>query len=134
MNCEHAKTLFLAYQDGDLAPDEKADFEAHLKSCAACSADLDAYIQTLNEVSGMFPMDAPKDFTLRVKQTIDKRSKGRFFGEERPLGMSFAIVSFVLIIFFLMAYYYLFSEREITVLFNQSQKTTTLESDSDTPR
>ena len=82
----------------------------------------------------MFPMDAPKDFTLRVKQTIDKRSKGRFFGEERPLGMSFAIVSFVLIILFLMAYFYLFSEREITVLSNQSQKTTILESDSDTPR
>ena len=116
MNCEQAKTLFLAYQDDELSPDDKDAFEAHLKQCPACTEELEAYVQTLNEVSGMFPMQAPKDFTLRVKQTIDKRSRGRFFGEERPLGVSFAVVSFVLILLFLMAYFYLFSAKEITVL------------------
>ena len=131
MNCEHVNTLFLAYHDGDLSQEEKTALEDHLKTCATCAADWDAYLLTLNEVSGMFPVAAPDDFALRVKQTIGKRSRGRFFGEERPLGMSFAVVSFVLILLFLMAYYYLFSTREITVL--SGTVTQTAETDTGTP-
>lgn len=116
MNCEHFKTLFLAYHDGDLSPEEKHALEAHFQECESCASDWDAYLLTLSEVSGMFPVIAPPDFTLRVKQTIGKRSKGRFFAEERSLSMSFAIISFVLIIFFLMAYYYMYSSKQIVVI------------------
>lgn len=116
MNCEKAKTLFLAYHDKELGEEETAALKKHLDECAACAAEWEAYRLTLDEVSGMFSLEPPEDFTLRVKQAIGKRSRGKFFAEHKTIGLSFAVISFLLILFFLTAYLYLFSARQITVV------------------
>ena len=125
MNCEDAKGLFLAYRDGDLSETESAAVASHIKECSSCAADWDAYNLTLNEVSGMFSMEAPEDFALKVKQTIGKRSRGRFFAEDRSIGISFAMVSFLLILVFLLAYLYLGSSKKITLLSPSGEPTDT---------
>jgi anti-sigma factor RsiW len=133
MNCEHAKALFLAYHDEDLCEEEAAALKAHLEECATCAADWEAYRLTLNEVSGMFTLKPPEDFTLRVKQTIVKRSRGKFFAENKTIGLSFAVVSFLLILLFLTAYLYLFSARQITVVPSSSNSSSSENSDKPAP-
>ncbi len=55
--------------------------------------------------------------TLRtVEQKIKRRSKGRFFGEPRSFSTQFAIVSFILILMFMLAYLVMTEVTEITVL------------------
>ncbi len=117
MKCEEAKALFLSAHDGDLGAIEKQAFDEHLASCEACQEEWKAYLLTLDEVSGMYPLAPPDEFTQRVKQVIGRRSKGRFFGDERPFSISFAIVSFVLIVLVLLAYLFISSGREIFLLF-----------------
>ncbi len=116
MKCDTAIDLFLAYQDGDLKGDELRALEEHLASCDSCAAEWAAYQATLGEVSGLFRVEPSDGFTQRVKQTIGKRSRGRFFGEQRNLSISFAIVSFLLILLVLLAYLYISSNREIILL------------------
>lgn len=116
MKCDHAKDLFLSYHDGELTGDELTALEAHLSSCEACAAEWDAYRLTLGEVSGMFRVEPSEDFTQRVKQAIGKRSRGRFFGEQRNLSISFAIVSFLLILVVLLAYLLITSSKRIELL------------------
>lgn len=41
MKCKKIKDLVFAYQDGQLAELEKAEFERHLRACPACSARLE---------------------------------------------------------------------------------------------
>jgi hypothetical protein len=60
----------------------------------------------MNELSGLHYVVPEEGFTSRVKKTIDRRSRGRFFGSEPSHSLKFAIVSFILILFFLLAYYY----------------------------
>lgn len=40
MTCEHMDLLLAAYVDGMVEPDDRRDVEAHLRSCAACRADV----------------------------------------------------------------------------------------------
>lgn len=130
MKCEDVRGLFLAYHDGDLAHDERQALEAHLNECEACVAEWTAYSRTLDEVSGMFQLSAPKDFTERVKHTIGRRSKGRFFGDDRNFSISFAVVSFILILFFLLAYLFLYADRSITLVSPGNDSTSTVNGDN----
>jgi anti-sigma factor RsiW len=116
MNCDTAKELFLAFHDGDLLETDRKALESHLESCASCASEWEAYRITLGEVSGMFALSPSEGFTQRVKQTIGKRSRGRFFSDQRNLGINFAIVSFVLIVLVLLAYLYISSSREIVLI------------------
>ncbi len=129
MNCDKVKALFLGYHDGDLSAEETAAIEAHLKDCNTCNADWEAYLITLSEVSGMFSLKAPEDFTQKVKQTIGKRSKGRFFSEDRRLGTSFAIVSLLLILACMLLYLYLSTEREIEVMPSSDKEIQNIDND-----
>jgi predicted anti-sigma-YlaC factor YlaD len=117
MKCDEATALFLSVHDGDVSDSEKKAFFDHLDSCDNCRSEWEAYLITLNEVSGMYPLAPPDEFAKRVKQAIGRRSKGRFFGEERAFSLSFAIVSFVLIVLVMLSYLYISSDREIMLLF-----------------
>jgi anti-sigma factor RsiW len=117
MKCDHATELFLSVHDGDIDDRERQAFFDHLERCASCRSEWEAYQLTLNEVSGIHAVSPPDQFTQRVKQVIGRRSKGRFFGEERHFSLSFAIVSFVLIVLVMLAYLYISSDREIMLLF-----------------
>lgn len=115
MKCDQAQAQFLAYHDGDLSREEEKTLQAHLDECQDCKSEWEDYCATLGDVSGMFEIAPPEDFAERVKHAIGRRSRGRFFGEDRSLSVSFAIVSFVLIVLFLLAYLFIAAEREITV-------------------
>jgi anti-sigma factor RsiW len=116
MNCDRARELFLEYHDGDLSDTDRQALEAHLETCEICRADWEAYQRTLGEVSGMFNVAPPADFAQRVKQTIGKRSRGRFFGHDRNLSINFAIVSFLLILLVILAYLFISSKQEIVLV------------------
>ena len=116
MKCDDATSLFLSVHDGDVSEEQKTAFHAHLAGCENCRAEWEAYLLTLNEVSGMYPLAPPDEFAKRVKQVIGRRSRGRFFGDERSFSLNFAIVSFVLIVLVLLAYLYISSDREIKLL------------------
>ena len=109
MDCTKAKELFVDYSDGVLANGERGALEKHLDGCASCKRDLTTYRQAMNEVSGLHYVSPESGFTSRVKKTIDRRSRGRFFGTEPSYSLKFAVISFVLILLFLLAYYYVFS-------------------------
>jgi anti-sigma factor RsiW len=104
MKCEDAQALFVDYQDGDIRDADRAALEAHLASCDACAREWDEYARCVEEVSGMLRVPPPEGFTSRVKQTIGKRSRGRFFGGQPTFPIGFAVVSFVLILFFMLLY------------------------------
>jgi anti-sigma factor RsiW len=116
MDCQQAKELFVDYTDGALAPQSRSDFEAHVAQCPSCRQELDAYSKTLEEMSGLIQL-APNDgFTSRVKKTIGRRSKGRFFGDESSYSLKFAIISFILILVVLLAYTYISEGRNIALI------------------
>jgi hypothetical protein len=115
MNCKVAKTLFVSYQDGDIKSSERRAFEKHLAKCETCRLEWDDYQRTLAEITGMHDLLPPSDFVSKVKTTIGKRSKGRFFGESHHPSIVFAVVSFVLILLFLLAYLVITHSTEIRI-------------------
>ena len=116
MDCEKAKTLFIDYHDGDLKKDEAKALKAHLSSCDECMQEWQDYQKMMEEVSGLHSLAPSEDFVSKVKQTIDKRSKGRFFGTTSAPGLNFAIISFILILLFLAAYLFISSGSEVEVI------------------
>jgi len=116
MEHEKARELFTDYLDGELSGEEKAALEEHLAECEECRAEWESFSRTVGEVSGLLSVAAPDDFAREVEQKIRRRSRGKFFSEERSYSLQFAVVSFILIILFIMAYLLMSSVTEITVL------------------
>jgi anti-sigma factor RsiW len=116
MDHDRARKLFTAYHDGELAADEVGELESHLAGCEACSAEWDIYRRTIEEISGLHKFAAPVGITEAVEQKIKRRSRGRFFGEQRSFSTQFAIVSFILILLFMLAYLVMTETTVITVL------------------
>jgi len=115
MDHERAKELFTSYHDEELSPEEAAALEQHLAGCEPCRLEWEDYRRTIDEISGLHLLRPPADFTHNVEQKIRRRSRGRFFGEQRSLGTHFAVVSFILILLFILAYLVLTAVTEITV-------------------
>ena len=116
MDCEKAKTLFIDYHDGDMGKGEAKALKAHLESCDECRQEWQDYQKMMEEVSGLHSLAPSEDFVSKVKQTIDKRSKGRFFGTTSASGINFAIISFILILLFLAAYLFISAGSEVEVI------------------
>ncbi|MBW2277934.1 MAG: zf-HC2 domain-containing protein [Deltaproteobacteria bacterium] len=104
MDHDRAKELFTQYHEGDLSDEELAQLERHFDDCDECREEWETYRKTIDGVSGLLQMGAPDDFTHSVEQKIKKRSRGRFFGDQRSFSMQFAVVSFILILLFILAY------------------------------
>ena len=47
MNCREMTDFLSAYLSGDMAPDEKARFEEHLRFCPPCVQYLDGFKQAI---------------------------------------------------------------------------------------
>ncbi|MCP4677515.1 MAG: hypothetical protein GY854_18775 [Deltaproteobacteria bacterium] len=116
MDCEQARMLFLGYHDDDIGDGDRRDLENHLKECEECKAEWDDYRRTVGEVSGLLSLAPSEDFTSRVKETIGRRSRGRFFGEQRPFSLWFAIISFILILLVMLGYLFISAGTEIHVV------------------
>ncbi len=125
MDCERARTLFLDYHDDDIGDGDRRDLEKHLDDCKACKVEWDDYLKTVGEVSGLLALTPSGDFTSRVKDTIGRRSRGRFFGEERPFSLWFAIISFLLILLVLLGYLFISAGTEIHIVPQKSEDSAT---------
>jgi hypothetical protein len=66
MSCADNRLLHSALLDGELAPDERAQVEAHLASCPECTAELAALARTLGMLHGLPAARAPLGFVDRV--------------------------------------------------------------------
>ena len=113
MDCKEAKTRFLDLHEGELGDEDLLAVETHLKDCAKCRSEWEDYGKTMEELSGMHRLAPAQDFVSRVKHTIGHRSRGRFFGQSETFNLGFAIVSFVLILLFLLAYLFISTGNEI---------------------
>jgi anti-sigma factor RsiW len=47
MTCKEVIDFIMAYLDGELAPEQRHEFERHLKVCPSCVNYLDSYKQTV---------------------------------------------------------------------------------------
>ncbi|MCC6748071.1 MAG: zf-HC2 domain-containing protein [Deltaproteobacteria bacterium] len=105
MDHQRANELFSEYLEGELPPEEKQAVEEHLAGCDTCRAELEAFRTTLRGLSGLHTLPPPTDFAHQVEQRIHRRSRGRFFGDDRTLSrIPFEWLSFALIVFVLAMY------------------------------
>lgn len=116
MDHQQAIDLFTGYHDGDLDAAQKSALESHLDSCEDCKKEWQEYQKTMSEVSGLLNMVAPKDVVKAVETKIHRRSKGKFFGKQKKPNIQFALVSFILVLLFMLAYLMLTAVNEIIVL------------------
>ena len=66
MSCADNRLLHSALLDDELAPDERAQVEAHLATCAECTAELAALARTLGMLHALPAARAPHGFVDRV--------------------------------------------------------------------
>ena len=66
MSCADNRLLHSALLDGELAPAERAQVEAHLATCADCTAELAALARTLGLLHALPAARAPLGFVDRV--------------------------------------------------------------------
>jgi anti-sigma factor RsiW len=116
MDCKHVREAFIDYQDEELTAQDRQEFETHINDCDACRAELEEYQKAVNEISSLNLIEPFDGFPSRVKETIEKRSKGRFFGPQNGYSLRFAIISFVLILFLILAYYCISAGFEVTLI------------------
>lgn len=116
MEHDKAKELFTSYHDGDLSADVSAQLEQHLEGCESCAVEWESFKRTVSEISGLLAFAPPADLTRSVETKIRKRSRGKFFGKQKNDSLQFALVSFILILLFILAYLMLTAVTEITIL------------------
>jgi anti-sigma factor RsiW len=100
MKCTHVRKMMSPYIDDALSPDQKKDFDGHIRSCAACREELEETraLHRLFASSQRFP--APYAFATRVLANLEEKEGGRlrsFFGF-RPLFLRAAQVVFALVV------------------------------------
>lgn len=106
MDHQEAKQLFSDYLEGELSDEQAAELTAHLEECEACSAELDELRDTLSSLAGLQPVEAPEGFAAKVQRRIRRRSRGRFFAEQKLLTrIPWEWISFLIILIMLVMYY-----------------------------
>ena len=116
MDHQEAKELFTSYHDGELSDTQRAVLENHLSTCDECNAEWQAFQKLMAEVSGLMNLSPPKDVVRSVERKIHRRSRGKFFGRSKSSNVQFALVSFILILLFMLAYLMLTAVNEIVLL------------------
>ena len=102
---ETAGGLLSDYLDGELSPQQERELEAHLEGCPKCTDELEELRQTLDTLGSLKSVSPPTEFVGKIQQRINKRSRGRFFGQESLLvRIPFEWISFVIIMLLLVMY------------------------------
>ncbi|MBN2802894.1 MAG: zf-HC2 domain-containing protein [Deltaproteobacteria bacterium] len=114
-----AESLFSDFFDNELNGEELIWLEKHLESCEPCKNDWDKYKQAMEEVSGLMHIMAPENVVDKVESRINKRSRGKFFNKQKYFTVRYSIVSFILVLFFVLAYLLMMAVNEI-VLFDSN--------------
>jgi anti-sigma factor RsiW len=70
MKCEEIRELLDAFHDGELQPTIRAAVEAHLHTCASCSAALAAHEALRNRVRSLDRAPAPERLAAKIRQSL----------------------------------------------------------------
>jgi len=112
MNCKSIKNYYLDYREKTLAPPERRRFEDHLRNCARCYDDYQAYGGVCDLLGNLPRETAPMGFSDRIRFALrsvgaDGRAKTRLGWEKIFSPASFAYlvpaVGAVIIILFAFA-------------------------------
>lgn len=122
MDHERARSLFIEYHDDALAEEQRRDLEEHLRCCPDCRREWETYKQLVTGVSSLVRVKPSEDFVRKIEHKIGRRSGGRFFGVKNEFSLTFAVVSFVLIVFFLLAYLFIASGGAVRVIESIEEK------------
>ena len=76
MTCERIEELLSAYLEGELAPAERAEVEAHLAACPAC-AEFAALMREALTATARFPQVEPPAALMARLYGIPEKAKGR---------------------------------------------------------
>jgi len=104
MDHERVKASFTCYHDGNLSEEDRRILEEHLAVCDDCRKEWETYCRTVGEISGLRDIVPPHDFARHVVQEIRRRKVGESFVEKSLLGIKIAVLSFVLMMIFLLVY------------------------------
>ena len=100
MKHRHIKKMISRVVDDELTPEEKKDFDAHIRRCASCREELEETrtLHLLFASARRFP--APYGFSTRVLANLDEKKGSRARGllGFRPLFLRTAQVAFALVI------------------------------------
>ena len=72
MQCEQARDLLGAYQDGELSPDERRVVTAHLESCKACGDMLADNVRIGRGLRSRGRLTAPPALAARIRSALDR--------------------------------------------------------------
>jgi anti-sigma factor RsiW len=100
MKCRHARKRISQYIDEELTPDEKKDFESHIRSCASCKEELEETHALHHLFASAKRFAAPYGFATRVLANLDEEEGSRVRGllGFRPFFFRTAQVAFALVV------------------------------------
>ncbi len=73
-SCSRVVTLLIDYVEGRLPDAVRVELDGHLAGCAACSAALNTYRETVSLLGSLSEDDLPPELRLRLRAFLDRRS------------------------------------------------------------
>ena len=77
MTCAQVRPMLSAYLDGAVTGKQMGELSSHLYSCASCSGEYEALLQTQALVSSMGRAKAPADLSLKLRLAISHEAARR---------------------------------------------------------
>jgi anti-sigma factor RsiW len=80
MNCRDVVAFLMDYLDGELAPEVRQHFDAHLDECPDCVSYLDSYRETLRltrEVGAADAANPPEAPEALIQAILSARNRAR---------------------------------------------------------
>jgi anti-sigma factor RsiW len=108
MGCEVSRAKLDTYLDGELREEEMHGFDAHVRSCLACSAEALARTQMSRSIKAAGKAYEPSvEFRRRIERTIASRPRHRFLPENLRSGWVLAFAAVIVFSFGLLVTTYL---------------------------
>lgn len=105
MDREEARAHFSDYLDDELTDELRLAFEQALEADELLRKEFRSFRKTVQSLSGLRMTAPPPEFARKVERRIQRRSRGRFFREQRILmRVPFEWFSFVIILILLVLY------------------------------
>jgi anti-sigma factor RsiW len=98
MTCEEVHGKIPSYVDNELAANEVAEFDSHLRECAGCAADALGMLQTKRAIRAAATRYTPSpEFRLRMEQAISPKRRWSWPAVAFPKFVIAAVAAMVLI-------------------------------------
>lgn len=105
MDRDQAAALFSDYLDDELDAETRQAFEQALEADEELRKEFRSFRKTVQSLSGLRVTAPPPEFARKVERRIQRRSRGRFFREQKVLmRVPFEWFSFVIILILLVLY------------------------------